>query len=64
MNPVLDAADWKAIAADLDADGCARLPRLLTKEQCRDLAGLYDQPGLFRTTIDMARHRAGPAATR
>jgi hypothetical protein len=55
----LDAADWKAIAADLDADGCARTPRLLTPGECRGLIAVYDQPELFRTTIDMARHRFG-----
>ena len=51
--------DWPAITADLDASGCAVTPRLLTAAQCRDLAGLYDRPELFRSTIDMARHRFG-----
>jgi hypothetical protein len=55
----LASADWKAIAAELDADGCARTPRLLTKDQCGDLVAVYDEPGRFRTTIDMARHRFG-----
>ena len=55
----LAAWDWPAIAADLDASGCAVTPRLLTPAQCRDLAGLYDRPELFRSTIDMARHRFG-----
>jgi hypothetical protein len=52
-------ADWRAIATELDAQGCARTPRLLTPAQCRDLAALYDKPELFRSTIDMARHRFG-----
>jgi hypothetical protein len=47
------AWDWAAIAADLDASGCAVTPRLLAPAQCRDLAGLYDRPELFRSTIDM-----------
>src|SRR4029077_20082112 len=51
--------DWQAIATELDAQGCARTPRLLTPAQCRDLAALYDKPELFRSTIDMARHRFG-----
>ena len=51
--------DWESITADLDASGCAVTPRLLTPGQCRDLARLYDQPDLFRSTIDMARHRFG-----
>ena len=56
---LLAAVDWPAISADLDASGCAVTPRLLSRPQCRDLAGLYDQPELFRSTIDMARHRFG-----
>ena len=56
---LLAAADWPAITAELDAGGCAVTPRLLTPAQCRDLTSLYDRPELFRSTIDMARHRFG-----
>jgi uncharacterized protein len=55
----LNAADWQALAGDLDANGCASTSRLLTPAECRDLTGLYDRPELFRATIDMARHRFG-----
>jgi len=55
----LAAANWPAITAELDASGCAVTPRILTPVQCRDLAGRYDQPERFRSTIDMARHRFG-----
>ena len=55
----LAVTDWDAITADLDAVGCASTPRLLSQGQCRELAGLYDRPELFRATIDMARHRFG-----
>jgi uncharacterized protein len=53
------AADWDRVAAELDAHGCALLPRLLTPAECARIAGLYDEPGHFRATIDMARHRFG-----
>jgi len=53
------AADWDAVARELDAHGCALLPRLLDPDECARIAGLYDQPGRFRATIDMARHRFG-----
>ncbi len=53
------AADWEAIAAELDAAGCAVTPRLLTPAQCREVVALYDRPDRFRATIDMARHRFG-----
>ena len=45
----LAAADWSAIAADLDAFGCAVTPRLLTPAQCRDLADLYDRPEVLES---------------
>ena len=53
------AADWDEVARELDSYGCALLPRLLTPAECARIAGLYDQPGHFRATIDMARHRFG-----
>ena len=31
----------------------------MTPAECARIAGLYDQPGHFRATIDMARHRFG-----
>ena len=44
---------------DLNAYGCALAGRVLTREQCRALAALYDEAGHFRTTVDMARFRFG-----
>jgi hypothetical protein len=55
----LAGADWASITAELDAYGCAPTPQLLTPEQCGAVAALYDRPELFRTTVDMARHRFG-----
>ncbi|NUU25267.1 MAG: 2OG-Fe(II) oxygenase [Streptomycetaceae bacterium] len=52
-------ADWPALTDELDAYGCARTPRLLAPETCRAVAALYDDPGRFRSTVDMARHRFG-----
>ncbi|MFF4910426.1 2OG-Fe(II) oxygenase [Streptomyces sp. NPDC001260] len=51
--------DWTALAAELDVQGSAPTRRLLTPAECRDLAALYEKPELFRTTVDMARHRFG-----
>ncbi|MGW2916576.1 2OG-Fe(II) oxygenase [Streptomyces angustmyceticus] len=53
------AADWPALAEELDALGCALTPRLLDPADCRALAALYDDPARFRSTVDMARHRFG-----
>ncbi|GAA3609841.1 2OG-Fe(II) oxygenase [Nonomuraea rosea] len=53
------AADWGQLAAEVDAVGCALTPQVLTPEECREISGLYDSPGLFRSTIDMERYRFG-----
>ncbi|GFE12344.1 prolyl 4-hydroxylase [Streptomyces glebosus] len=64
------AADWTALAGELNTLGCAVTPRLLAPADCRALSTLYDEsapvdgtdpggPARFRSTIDMARHRFG-----
>ena len=55
----VQAADWDAVTTDINAYGGALLPRLLTAEQTGQLRELYDQPELFRSTVDMARYRFG-----
>jgi uncharacterized protein len=54
----VDALAWDEIAGQLDAQGHAITPTLLTPDECDDLAGLFDG-GRFRSTIEMARHRFG-----
>ncbi|WP_225825801.1 2OG-Fe(II) oxygenase [Streptomyces naphthomycinicus] len=51
--------DWAALTAELDEHGCAPTGPLLTPAECADLAALYERPELFRTTVDLARHRFG-----
>ena len=51
--------DWAAIAAALDAQGWARLPRLVTARECAALRALYAREERFRSTVDMARHGFG-----
>ncbi|MDL4820495.1 2OG-Fe(II) oxygenase [Actinomadura opuntiae] len=51
--------DWAAIGGEVDAYGSALTPPLLTKEECADIADLYDDVGRFRSTIDMERYRFG-----
>jgi hypothetical protein len=58
LNDRIDALDWPALTASLDERGFALTPPVLTAEECRDLAALFDGDG-FRSTIDMARHRFG-----
>jgi hypothetical protein len=54
----VDALDWDALREQLDDQGHAITPELLTAAECAALADLFDG-GRFRSTIDMARHRFG-----
>jgi hypothetical protein len=61
MTPVgarVDELAWDEIGAQLDARGFAVTERVLTADECDELAELFDG-GRFRSTIDMARHRFG-----
>lgn len=53
------AYDWDAIRQSLDAQGWARLPALLGRDQCDAIAALYGPTGLFRSHVVMARHGFG-----
>jgi hypothetical protein len=53
------ALDWNAIAADLDAYGCATTGPLLAPDECAALAQSYASDGLFRSRVVMARHGFG-----
>ncbi len=53
------AIDWSRVTGDLDAYGWALFPRLVTAEECEQLAGLYENDALFRSKIVMARHGFG-----
>ncbi len=51
--------DWPAIAASLDAHGCAVINAILSPEECRSLAATYPADERFRSRIVMARHGFG-----
>jgi uncharacterized protein len=51
--------DWAAAVADLDAQGWAVLPALLSMPECDDVAALYDKGAGFRSHVVMARHGFG-----
>lgn len=51
--------DWPRIGDELDACGCAVIPRLLVPEDCRRLASLYAEDDIFRSRIVMQRHGFG-----
>ena len=55
----LKRVDWNGVAADLDAWGFARIPRLLGPRECAALTALYARDAAFRKTISMDAHRFG-----
>lgn len=59
IAPRIAAQDWPAVAAALDREGWAVLPRLLAANECDDTAALYAREGLFRSHVQMARHGFG-----
>ena len=59
MRDRVDALDWEGLAAEVDASGSAQTAPVLTPDECREIAALYDDAGRFRSTIDMARYRFG-----
>ena len=55
----LDRLPWTEIEGHLWERGYAHAPALLDPAECRELAALYDDDTLFRSRVDMGRHRFG-----
>jgi uncharacterized protein len=55
----VDVYDWPALADELDSYGCAILPKLLSQQECRAIAGMYPDEAHFRSHVVMARHGFG-----
>lgn len=53
------ALDWQAIAASLDAHGCATTGPLLSATDCAALRAAYAEEARFRSKVVMARHGFG-----
>ena len=62
--PALDRLDWPAIADAVDRDGFALTPPLLDAAQCGELVERFDDDGLYRATIVMARYQFGEGTYR
>jgi len=55
----LAALPWDALEHDLQEQGWAKSRPVLTAAESRGLIGLYEDDRLFRSRVDMARHRFG-----
>jgi uncharacterized protein len=55
----VEALNWQLIRKDLDEQGSAILSNVFSAKECRALASLYPDEGLFRSRVVMARHGFG-----
>jgi uncharacterized protein len=53
------AYDWAKISDELNAQGSAVVEKLLSSNECQEIAGLYPQEEHFRSHVVMARHGFG-----
>lgn len=51
--------DWNSLQQMLDEQGYAAIPALLDVKQCNEIIDTYEEKGLFRSTVNMARYRFG-----
>ncbi len=58
-GPRVAAIDWARVGDDLDEQGAAVIPGLLTQAECESLAALYSADTLFRSRVVMERHSFG-----
>ncbi|MGH3490097.1 MAG: 2OG-Fe(II) oxygenase, partial [Actinopolymorphaceae bacterium] len=60
----IDALDWDRMTHDLHGLGCALSEPILAADGCAGIVAMFDRTELFRTTVDMSRHRFGRGAYR
>jgi uncharacterized protein len=51
--------DWPRLSEELSGYGCAVIEKLLSPEECQQIAGLYAHEDHFRSRVIMARHGFG-----
>lgn len=55
----LKQMDWNPIYESLDKKGYCLISKVLSREECTHLSGLYQDDYLYRNTINMQRYRFG-----
>jgi uncharacterized protein len=59
VNGGVQAIDWQGVGVNLDAQGWAVLPQLLSAKECGSTAARYDAGQGFRSHVVMARYGFG-----
>ena len=57
--PTLAGLDWDQLGRQLDEQGIATTPALLSPEQCAQVSDMFEEDERFRSTVVMARHAYG-----
>ena len=52
--------DWEAVSQELSSYGCAVMKKLLSPEECREIAQFYDDEARFRSHVHMGRPLSTP----
>jgi hypothetical protein len=55
----VESTDWEPVSNELDAQGSAKIERLITPAECDALAELYSSDDAFRSRVVMGRHGFG-----
>lgn len=55
----VESGDWNAITEEVNEYGGALLPRLLSDAETEEFRSMYSRAELFRSTVNMGRHRFG-----
>src|SRR5262249_17936045 len=55
----IEVLDWQEIGKNLDEQGNATLASVLTRQECKALAGLYTNEDGFRSRVAMEKHGFG-----
>jgi len=59
MKETIEKRDWNAISNQLNEYGYALVKKVITGDECDQLAKGYDQTNLYRKTINMEHYRFG-----
>ena len=55
----VEAVSWQQVSRQLDAEGNAIIPSILSPDECDKIRGLYEKKNIFRSNIVMERHGFG-----
>ncbi|MEP5612532.1 MAG: 2OG-Fe(II) oxygenase [Cyclobacteriaceae bacterium] len=59
MKNTIDNLDWEQLTNAMHENGYTLIPNFINSSQCDDLKAMYDEPGMYRKTVTMERHRFG-----